>query len=280
MEQVFINGEFVQAADARISVFDRGFLFGDSAYEVIPVFNQQAFFVDRHLERLRSSLDKIKINWPNYNWQDIFNQLIANSHGKEIQIYLQISRGNEGIRQHDFPKDLEPTVIAYALHGSYPTASEKEKGLHAKLIEDIRWSRCDIKSNSLLANVLLNDEATSAGFQTSILQRNGIITEGSVSNIFIVDNNKQVKTPKLNEYCLPGITRQIIIELMNKHSWQICEQDITIEELFAASEVWTTSTTREILPITNINQSIVGSGKAGNYWREIDSLYQGLKLSV
>lgn len=276
MEQVFVNGNFVAIADASISIFDRGLLFGDSIYEVIPVYANKVYFYEQHLARLQANLDAVKIPMPKYNWQGIFQQLIESNTEGDLQIYVQITRGNQGVRKIDIPKQLEPTVIVFALHADYPTAAEKQKGVSAKLLEDNRWMHCDIKTNSLIANVLLNDAALSSGFDTSILHRNGIITEGSASNIFIVSDG-HIKTPKLSKFCLPGITRKLVLELIPKLNLQLSEIDIDIKELFTAQEVWLTSTTKEIYPITKIDDHTVGNGKAGIYWLRMHEAYQEMK---
>ncbi|BCA95696.1 cytochrome c551 [Legionella antarctica] len=274
--KIFINGEFLDASDAKISVFDRGFLFGDAVYEVVPVYNRQPFFVDRHLERLNSNLKKIKIQMPQYDWHSVTHHLIAENNGGNFQIYIQVTRGSQGIRKHDIPLSITPSVIAFTMNNPFPSDEDKEKGLSAKLIEDIRWSRCDIKTTSLIGNILLNDEAVSAGYQTSILVREGVINEGSTSNVFIVSQESTVKTAPLNHFCLPGITRQIAIELINQLNWIFCEEEIKVSELFNAKEVWITSTTKEIMPVTQINDVLINEGKAGKYWTIINESYQQL----
>lgn len=187
-----------------------------------------------------------------------------------------MSRGNQGLRKHDIPKDIEPSIIAFTLHNSFPTLAEKEKGLSAQTLNDFRWQRCDIKSTSLLANILLNDEAVSSGYQTSILVRDGIVTEGSTANIFIVTEQGEIRCPPLNHFCLPGITRQITIDLIKQLNWNIHENEFTLKELFAAQEVWLTSTTKEIFPIIRINEHFINHGTPGEYWRTINKLYQQL----
>lgn len=276
MSTVFINGEYLDSADAKISVFDRGFLFGDATYEVLPVYNGQPFFVARHIDRLNSNLEKIKIDLPTFDWNQIINRLISDNNGGDLQIYIQITRGNQNLRKHDIPSSITPTVIAFTIHNRYPSEIDKEKGLTAKLMEDYRWARCDIKTTSLLANILLNDEAVSAGHQTSILVRDGLITEGSTVNVFLVTHDDLIKTPPLNNLCLPGITRQIAIELIEQLNWSFTESDIKEDELFNAKEVWITSTTKEIMPITQINDVLINNGIIGQYWRIINKSYHQL----
>ncbi|CEG56944.1 D-amino acid aminotransferase [Legionella fallonii] len=276
MSIAFVNGEYLDAADAKISIFDRGFLFGDAVYEVMPVYNGQPFFVKRHLERLYSNLKKTKINIPQYNWHELIQRLIIENNGGDLQIYIHVTRGNQGYRKHDIPSTITPSVVAFTIHNHFPSETDKEKGIRAKLIEDIRWARCDIKTTSLIANILLNDEAVSSGFETAILTRNGRIAEGGTANIFIVTQDEEIKTPHLNNSCLPGITRQIAIELISDLNWTFNETEVTTEELFKAKEVWITSTTKEIMPVTMINDCFINKGKIGTYWRTINNLYDQL----
>ncbi|WP_019216886.1 aminotransferase class IV [Legionella tunisiensis] len=181
---VYLNGNYCTTEDAKISVFDRGFLFGDAVYEVLPVYNGRTFFVNSHLQRLESSLAHARIKVPSVNWHPIFHELIKRNGSGNLQIYLQITRGNQGIRKHDIPGELNPTIVAFTLHNPYPSFEAKNQGLHAILVEDIRWSRCNIKTTSLLANILTNDDAVSVGANTAILSREGFLTEGSASNVF------------------------------------------------------------------------------------------------
>lgn len=276
MKKAYINGEFVDHTDAKVSIFDRGLLFGDSIYEVLPVYNGQAFFLDRHLARLFSNAEKIKLNLPELDWVNVIKQLIQHNGGGNLQVYIQITRGDQGTRKHDIPTCITPTIIAFTLHTPFPTLADKEKGLSAKLLDDIRWMLCDIKTTSLLGNILLNDEAVSSGFQTSILVRDNQITEGSTSNVFIVTPDGRIKTPPLNHLCLPGITRQITLELLQRLEWEIVENSFSTQELMQAQEVWITSTTKEIFPVTQIDDTLIGTGKAGSYWRQVETLYNDL----
>lgn len=276
MKTAFVNGEFVNVADAKISIFDRGFLFGDGVYEVLPVHNGRPLFIDQHLKRLHSNLEKTKIQFPNCDWTNVIQQLIDKNGGGDLQIYIQITRGNQEARKHDIPLSLTPTVVAFTIHMPYASSDEKEPGLHAKLLDDNRWLHCDIKAISLLGNILLNDDAVSSGFDTSILSRNGFITESSTANVFIVTKTGKIKTPPLSKLILPGITRQILIELMMELGWDISEEEFDTQELFAAQEVWITSTTKGVYPVTKIDNTSIGEGHAGTYWRTLNNLYQNL----
>ena len=273
---VYLNGKYSNAEDATISVFDRGVLFADSIYEVIPVYSGRPFFVSRHLERLQSNLQKIQIDIAETDWLSIFNELINRNGGGNLQVYLQITRGNEGVRKHDIPKGIKPTVFAFTLHAPYPTDADKRQGLQASIIEDFRWLRCDIKSNAMLANIMLNDTAVSTGAQTALLSRDGFLTEGSSSNIFIVDANGVIKTPPLNNFCLPGITRQVTIELIKALNLPFREELIPITDIFNAQELMITSTTKEIYPVTRVNGHQIGTGCGGPYWEQLNTRYHQL----
>jgi len=273
---VYINGNYVAAEDAKISVFDRGFLFADSVYEVIPVYHGQVYFAEKHLARLESSLASARIPMPQLDWMTLFQELITRNNAPDLQIYLQITRGNQGMRKHDIPAALEPTVVAFTIHTPYPTLAEQQQGLRIQLVEDIRWLRCDIKTTALLANVLLNDDAVSVGASTALLVRDGFVTEGSTSNVFMVDHQGTVYTPPKNNLCLPGITRQLAIDLISSLNWDLREEKIARESLLQAKEVWITSTTKEIYPVTQINDITIGQGYAGDYWQQLNEKYQQL----
>ena len=276
MNQVFVNGEYCALADAKISVFDRGFLFGDAVYEVLPVYNGQPAFVEQHLRRLYSNLEKTKIALPQWDLHQTINELTIKNGSGDLQVYIHISRGNQGQRKHDIPPALSSSVIAFTIHNKYPTLAEKEKGLSATILEDMRWERCDIKTTSLLANILLNDEAHTEGYQISILTRNNVITEGSAANIFIVCSDGTIKTFPLNHFCLPGITREIAIQLIKELKWTFAETEFTADELLNAQEVWITSTTKEIFPVTKVNHKIINDGVMGDYCRIINQRYKEL----
>lgn len=273
---VYLNQEYMPADQAKISIFDRGVLFGDAVYEVIPVYDGKPFFVTRHIDRLTSSLCKSHIIVPDINWTLLIEELISRNGEGDMQIYIQITRGNQGLRRHDIPSELSPTVFAFTLRNPYPTDKGLEQGLHAKILEDTRWLRCDIKSTAMLANVLLNDEAVSSGFDTALLSRQGYISEGSASNVFIVNASDDVITPPLNHLCLPGITRQLILELCASLNLIVREEPIAVQALFSAKEIWISSTSKQIYPITQIDSSQVGDGRAGKIWRKLHKQYQQL----
>jgi D-alanine transaminase len=271
---VFLEGKYCQASDAKISIFDRSVLFGDSVYEVIPVYDGKPFFLDLHLDRLELNLKKLKMSKPAYDWPAILDELIQLNGGGDLQLYIQVTRGNPGSRKHDIPNNLKPTCFAFTLHNTYPTIEDKHRGLHAKLVDDIRWLRCDIKTTSLLGNVLVHDEALSVGADVALLTRNGFLTEGSATNFFIVDKQGIIKTPPLTNLCLPGITRHITIELIKQLKLPFIEEPISVQAVFTAAEVWITSTTKEIYPVATIDGIPVGKTRGSSYWEQLNNAYQ------
>lgn len=276
MKTAFVNGEYIPCSEAKISIFDRGFLFGDGVYEVIPVYNGILCFADRHFKRLTSSLEQCKIPPPYADLHDICHQLIEQNGGGDLQIYLQITRGNQGRRSHNIPSTLSPTIVAFTLHNPFPTEEKKQQGLRASLVDDFRWQRCNIKSTSLLANILLNDEALCQGNDTAILLRNGILSEGSTSNVFVIDAEMNIKTSPLNGDCLPGVTRQVTIELLAQLQVSVLEGNIGKEAILNAQEIWLTSTTKEIHPVSHVDGKLIGKGRPGSLWTQINSMYQAL----
>lgn len=272
----FINGHFIPVEQAKISAFDRGFLFADSVYEVIPVYQSQVKFLEEHIRRLEKNLSLTGIKKPVYDWAEALKTLVALNHHGDMQIYLQVSRGVDYERSHDIPIGITPTVVAFTLHKPFPDALKKSKGISAFLVEDIRWQSCDIKSNALIANLLLNQKALIENADTAILIREGVITEGSSSNIFVIDKNNRIRTPRQDNHCLPGITRSICLQLLNQLNVPVFEEDIPEQDLFEAKEIWLTSTSKEIMPVSQLNGKPVGTGNPGQLWTDLNQLYQQL----
>lgn len=273
MNTIYLNGQYMEPHEAKISIFDRAVLFGDAIYEVIPVYNGQVFEADAHLERMKSNLVKVKMDFPQLDWLNLFDQLIQRNGAGDLQIYVQVTRGYQAVRKHDIPAQIEPTIFAFTLHTAYASDAVKRQGLQAYLVEDYRWLRCDIKTTSMLANVLINDEAISHGTHTALLYRGDYLTEGSASNVFIVDQGI-IKTPPLDHLCLPGITRAVCLKLIKELNLPFQEEPIPVEALWSASEVWISSTTKELYPITQINQCLVGNGSAGPIWELLNERYK------
>ncbi len=277
MSQVYLNGQYLLPDQARVSVFDRGFIFGDGIYEVIPVFGGRLFRLAHHLSRLDASLAAIRLRIPHtaQEWNSIFMRLLEKNGKDDQSIYLQITRG-VAPRDHAFPPNITPTVFAYAQPLKYSPPEQLAQGVAAVTTADIRWARCDIKAIALLANALLRQQAIDQGAVEAILVRDGVVTEGAASNIFVVKNGRLITPPK-GPFILPGITRDLVVEIARAHGINCDELPVKTETLFSADEVWLTSSTKEILPITRIDNKPVGSGKPGPMHARMFALYKEYK---
>lgn len=276
-KQVYLNGEFLPPDQAKVSAFDRGFLFADGVYEVIPVYGGRLFRLPHHLQRLEMSLAAIGLSYQKSpaEWLRIFERLVTDNGPGDQSVYLQITRG-PAPRDHAFPAEVRPTVFAYAQTLQYPVTSQHNVGASAITVDDIRWRRCDIKAIALLPNVILRQEAQQRGATEAILVRDGYVTEGSASNIFIVHAGRLLTPPK-GSFILPGITRDLILELARDHNIPCGEEPIDETELLAADEVFITSSTREITPVVRINEQTIGDGKPGPMHARLHTLYQEYK---
>lgn len=275
---VFLNGSYLKKHEANVSILDRGFLFGDGVYEVIPVYHQTPFRLKEHLDRLNQSLSSINIEPPfNENeWLTHINEIITNYTDKHLSIYIQITRGVSELRDH-LASTQKPTVLI--MPSPLTIEFSELKPINAILLEDIRWQHCDIKSISLLGNILLKQEALSQNADEALLHRNNLLTEGATSNVFLVKNN-QVFTPPKSPFILSGITRDVIIEIAQQYQITIIEKELTVSELYDADEVWVSSSSREISPVTQINDKIVGQGGIGAISKVMHSAFQQFKQSL
>ena len=262
-------------------MLDRAFIFGDGIYEVIPVYGGNLFRFEQHIERLNKNLDNIRIK-KFYNleqWSSICKQLIDYNGKGDLSLYLQISRG-VAKRDHAFPGDNTKPGVFLMCNRLLPISDNlKLNGIHAVTLTDNRWSNCHIKSISLLPNILSRQQAVDAEAQEAILLRNGIATEGAASNLFIVKNNV-IKTPEKSSNLLPGITRDLIVEICHQNNINLKETQINERDLISADEIWMTSSTKEILAVTNLNSQPVGTGKPGQMWGKVYQLYQMYKQSI
>jgi len=269
----YLNGVYLPLASARISPFDRGFLFADGVYEVVPVHRGRPFLLRAHLDRLARSLAAIRLDNPHTHteWANIVGELAVRAAAPEQLVYLQVTRGAEAGRNHPFPQGVAPTVFAFT--GPYPAPSPEvlAQGVVGVTREDIRWARCDIKSIALLANVLLRQEAGDAGGSEAILLRDGWLTEGSSSTAFVVLGDRLI-TPPNDPRILPGTTREAVLELADTLAQEI--RPIPAAELAAADEVWIASAGRGVLPVTRLDGRGVGSGRPGPHWRRIYAALQ------
>lgn len=273
---VYLNGAYLRQQDATISIFDRGFLFGDSVYEVIPVYNGHPFRLEQHLQRLDYSLSAVRLKncFDHEQWANIINRVIdLNGQGHQ-SLYLQVTRGVAATRDHAFPEGAPPTILVVST-ATYPPSAQyidQPKTLAAICIDDFRWTRCDIKSTSLLANVLLRQQAIEAQADEAILLRNGELTEGAASNIFMVKDGIVYTAPK-SHYLLGGITRDLLIELMTQHHIECRETQVSENALRNADEIWLSSSSRELAPITRLDGKAVGTGQAGPLWKQVAILF-------
>ena len=266
---VYLNGEFTPPEQARVSVFDRGFVFGDGIYEVIPVYSRRPFRLSQHFQRLTGNLQKVGITEPldEAGWSAVFQRLVAAGDSDDQAIYLQVTRG-VAPRDHAFPADVASTVMAFAFDLKQPSSQERADGVPCIKAVDDRWLHCDIKSISLLANVLHKQSAVEADCAETILFRDGMLTEGSASNIFIVSNGLLMTPPK-SELILPGVTRDLIIELAQEAGVAFAEVAITEADVDMADEVLLTSSMKEVLPVTTINGKPVGDGRPGEVYHRL-----------
>jgi D-alanine transaminase len=281
MSTAYLNGTFLPLDQAQVSVMDRGFLFGDGIYEVIPVYNGKLFRLAHHLRRLQNSLDGVRIGNPltDSEWTEVLAGLVARNAGSEQAIYLQVTRGVAAKRDHAFPVDIRPTVFAMSTPAPAVLDIASERGIKAVTLPDIRWQQCDIKAITLLPNVLLRQQAIDADTAEAILIKNGYATEGAASNIFIVHNGVLITPPK-GPSLLPGITRDLVLELAAANGIPFREAGITEQTLGQAEEIWVTSSTREISPVTHLNDSMVGNGQPGPFWQRMIRLYQDYKEAL
>jgi D-alanine transaminase len=275
---VFLNGRYMPIEEATISVMDRGFLYGDGVYEVVPVFGNRLLRENSHLKRLQNSLDRISLPNPHTNeeWSSIFSSLLEKNSGDDRAIYLQISRGVYPKRDLAIKTEFPPTVFAMVLYVAPPDIEVVSAGISVITVDDFRWGACDIKSTSLVANVMLKQQATDANVEDAILVKDGMVSEGTASNVFITKNGVII-TPPTGYRLLPGITRDLVIEIANNNAILVEEREIREAELFDADEIWMTSSTREIAPVIRLNGEKVGSGGAGDMWKRIVDLYQQRK---
>ncbi len=277
---VYLNGRYLPEREACIPVTDRGFIFGDGVYEVIPVYGGRLFRLGHHLQRLERSLEGIRLENPHDEaaWRALLERLVAENGGGDLSLYLQVTRGHAP-RDHAFPRDARPTVFASAAPLRGPSGEALKKGIAAITVEDIRWRYCHIKAIALLPNILLRQQALDAGADEAILIRDGEVTEGAASNLFIVRHGV-IETPPKSHHLLPGITRDLVLELARANAIEAREATITPEALKEAGEIWVTSSTKEIVPVTRLDGEPVGDGRPGPMWRRIHALYQDYKARL
>ena len=281
MTLCYFNGEYLPLDAARVSPMDRGFLFGDGVYEVIPVYSRRPFRRDEHLGRLQRSLDAIRLVNPLAlpDWCALVDRLVAESEWTDQSVYLQVTRGPMAVRNHAFPATVTPTVFGLVEPLHTPAPAQVAQGVAAVSAADFRWLRCSVKATSLLANCLLRQMAFDAGCAETLMFRDGILSEGAASNIFAVKHGVLL-APQKNHLMLPGITYDVVLELAAQHGLPTEVRDITDAEVRAADELWLTSSTKEVLPIVTLDGKPIGTGRPGPVFERMYGWYQDFKHTV
>ncbi len=278
---VYLNGEWLPLEAAKVSVLDRGFIFGDGVYEVVPVYGGHPFRLDGHLDRLDRSLAAIRLAnpLPRATWQDVLQRLVQENGGGDQSLYVHVTRG-VARRDHGFPPaDTPPTLFAMSSPLTPPPAELLARGIAAITVEDIRWKYCHIKAIALLPNILLRQQALDVGAHEAILVRDGQVTEGAASNVFVVERGV-ITTPPKGELLLPGITRDLVVELAREHGLALEEAPIEAARLRQVDELWVTSSTKEVLPVTQLDDQPIGDGRPGPVWQNMIALYQACKARL
>lgn len=278
MNQVFLNGDFMPMSEAKISPMDRGFLFGDGIYEVIPVYGGKTVGLAPHLSRMQDGLNAIELSMTvdHSEWREIINTLAAANEGHNLGIYIQVSRGADTKRNHAMPVGIEATRFAFAFDIPPPPVADKStaKRYEVSATQDLRWQRCNIKSTSLLGNVMHYQHGHSRGHhETLLFNAADELTEAAACNVFMVKDGV-IATPLLDHQKLPGITRLMLLDMLKKHSSRrVHERIITRKEIDEADEVWLTSSSKEVAPVVAIDGRAVGSGDIGDVWLEAETLF-------
>ena len=277
---VFLNGEFMPIEEAKISPLDRGFIFGDGVYEVIPYYSGRGLRAVEHLKRLQRSMDELQIDnpYPISQWETLLNSLIEKNGGGNIGVYIQVTRG---VAKRDFspPKGLKQTVFMMVNPLATPKAEIYENGIACVSLDDNRWLRCHIKATALLGAVMLKHEGNQAGADEVVLFRDGYLTESSASNIAAVKNGV-ILCPPMDNLILPGITYELMIELARKNSMPLEIRRVLRREVEQADELWITSSTKEVVPIVKLDDKPIGDGKPGPMFRKMRQLFEEYKRGL
>lgn len=278
MSIAFLNDNFLPLEQAKISPLDRGFLFGDGIYEVVPSYAGKLLGFNAHLDRMKDGLKgiNIQLNWSREKWKSVCDELCIQNGNGNLGLYLQVSRGADNKRYHAFPENVDPTVFCFAFEiGASPSADKSSaKTFSVSTEEDLRWQRCHIKSTALLGNVLHFQHGYDNGDDETILYNDKHeLTEAAACNVFIV-KNCVISTPPLDNQLLPGITRNLLVDILQKHSnLEIQERIVHMDEVNNADEIWITSSTKEIGPVIKIDGRPVGNGMIGDIWVEAQKLF-------
>ncbi len=279
MPSAYLNGEWLALADAKVSVMDRGFLFGDGVYEVIPVYDGKLFCLDRHIARLQNSLSEIRLSVDKSaaDWAALLQLAVTKSDDRLASLYVQVTRGADVMRNFVYPEQPEPTI--FIMVNPAPNLERREvKPINLVSLEDFRWDRGHIKTISLIAAGLLKNEAVAAGAHDAVLHKNGLVTEATSANMFAVIDGILVTPPKSTRL-LHGITRDVVLELAESAGISYAEREIRLEELQTADELMISSSTMEIWPVGSLDGRPVGNGAPGVVWQKLDKLFQDHKAN-
>lgn len=284
MSIVFLNGAYLPMAEAKISPMDRGFLFGDGIYEVIPSYGGQMVGFIPHIDRMNNGMAAIGLNfgWSHEQWRAVCDQLMEQNGCGNLGLYLHVSRGADTKRFHAYPENIEPTVFAFAFEIPPAPIADKTKVTVYKVAisRDLRWERCHIKSTALLGNVMHFQQGYEQGANETLLfnERNEL-TEASACNAYIVKDGVVV-TPPLDHQILPGITRYMLLDLLRKEgSIPVEERVVTMDEVLDADEVWVSSSSKEIVPVVEVDGKPVGKGEIGDVWLAAQTIYSAGKMN-
>ncbi len=274
---VYLNGKYLPIEDAKISVLDRGFIYGDGVYELIPVYRRQPFRLPQHLARLQHSLDGIRLANPHTDaeWTSIVGEIIARQPFDNQGVYFQVTRG-VAKRDHTFPKDVPATVFMMSNPLATPSAEQIERGVAVVTAEDNRWQRCDLKTISLVGNVLMRQLAADADAVETVMFRDGRLTEASASNVLVVIGGTIVAPPK-DRLILPGITYGATYDFAQEAGIPFEIRPVGKAEALAADEMWLTSSTKEVLAVTTLDGKPFAGGKPGPLFRKMHALFQAQK---
>lgn len=281
----YLNGEYQPLAEARISPLDRGFLFGDGIYEVIPYYNGKSVGLMPHINRMINGLAAIEIKNSHTaeEWKTLLDDLVAKNAdmGDNLGVYVHVSRGTDVKRYHPYPEGVEPTIFCFCFGIKDPEPLDRTAVTQYSLVstEDLRWQRCHIKSTALLGNVMHFQEGYSTGADEALLYNaNNELTEGSSCNVFVIKDGK-ISTPVQDNQILPGITRRIILDsLKSDGKLDVEERIITMDEVRNADELWITSSSKEIAPVTKLDGQPVGNGEVGEIWEQAFKVYTASKF--
>jgi D-alanine transaminase len=271
---VYLNGQFLPLDEAKISVLDRGFIYGDGVYELVPAYRRQLFRLPHHLARLQHSLDGIRLANPHTDaeWTALLEELVARQSFDNQGVYLQVTRG-VAKRDHAFPKDVPATVFMMSSPLATPSAEQVERGVAVVTADDNRWRRCDLKTISLVGNVLMRQLAADAGAVETVMFRDGCLTEASASNVLIVVRGTIVAPPK-DALILPGITYDAALEFAREAGMPFEVRPVAKAEALAADEMWLSSSTKEVLAVTTVDGRPFGGGVPGPVFRRMHAVFQ------